>query len=146
MDHSTVRTHDVLGPVVVTDLPCLEGTAFVLSGSKDTTTRILETEQGLHFFFSEHNEDTLVPVGGSGPTYVESGNQDHRTFFAGSVNGVITFSHVNNDKFVPYLGGSRAGAMVRIHEHETFIGVDTDGDGIPDQIKLDADRSRITCP
>ena len=144
IDRGTVRTSDEIGPVVITDLPCLEGTEFVLTGTKVTTTRFVLTGQGLQF--SEHNEGTAVPLTGGGPSYVESGNADQRSFHGSLVNGMLTFSHVNNDSFIPYLDGKRAGAAIRIHEHETFVATDTDGDGLPDEVRLDADRSRFTCP
>jgi hypothetical protein len=145
IDHFTLQTFERIGPMVTDDLPCLEGTRFVATGTKATKTRVLETDRGFHFFFSEHNENRLVPVSGSGPTYVEQGNQDHLTFNRNFSHGTITFSHVNNDRFVPYRGGKRTGDAIRIHEHETFVAVDTDGDGAPDDIRLDRARSRLTC-
>jgi hypothetical protein len=146
VDHGTIRTFEQFGPDIVSDLPCLEGTAFVSTGTTATTIHFVDALEGFHFFILEHHEGSLVPVGGTGPTYVESGNEDHQTFNASFENGVIVYNHVNNDSFVPMQDGKRSGPAIRIHEHETFVALDTDGDGQPDVIHVDTSQSRLTCP
>jgi hypothetical protein len=36
--------------------------------------------------------------------------------------------------------------IIRVHELEHFVGVDTDGDGAPDDVKVEFSRPVLSCP
>jgi hypothetical protein len=60
---------------------------------------------------------------------------------------VINFTLVNNDAFVVIEDGHIvAQATIRIHELERFTGVDTDGDGFADRVRVDFYKPRLSCP
>jgi hypothetical protein len=140
---------DQFGPEVITDLPCLEGTEFVFTGGVDFRGTFVNSEDFFHFSGIEKHTGTLVPVNGQGPTYVESGNVDHTSFTARRVSTGFNLiqTHVNNDRFVGYVDGKRvASATIRIHEVEHFVGVDTNGDNVPDVFKVSVTIDRVSCP
>ena len=140
---------DQFGPEVITDLPCLEGTEFVFTGGVAFRGTFVNSEDFFHFAGIELHTGTLVPVNGQGPTYVESGNVDHTSFTARRVSTGFNLiqTHVNNDRFVGYVDGKRvASATIRIHEVEHFVGVDTDGDNVPDVFKVSVTIDRVSCP
>jgi hypothetical protein len=90
-----------------------------------------------------------VPVDGQGPTYVESGNADRVDFTARVVPAgeELVQPHVSNDRFVGYVNGKIvASATIRIHEVEHFVGLDTDGDGVPDAFKVSVNNHDFSCP
>jgi hypothetical protein len=149
-DQGTITTFETIGPnVVAGDNPCDEGEQYLETGTKATRFHFVDAEEGLHVFFSEHNEGTAVPVDGTGPTYVERGNTDHQVFNANLVNGVFVFNHVNNDSFVAYRDGKLdASSTIRIQEHEHYVLIDTDGDGVPDVVRAEFSKNRFTfsCP
>jgi len=145
-DQGTITEFFTSGPNV-DDMPCLEGEQFLSTGTKETRFHFVDAEEGLHVFFSEHNEGTAVPVDGTGPTYVERGNADHLVFNANLVHGVYVFNHVNNDSFVAYQDGKLdASLTIRIQNHEHFVLIDTDGDGVPDVVRAEFSRDRDSCP
>jgi hypothetical protein len=39
-----------------------------------------------------------------------------------------------------------ASSTIRIHEHEQFVGFDTDGDGVPDVVRVEISEVRLSCP
>jgi hypothetical protein len=147
-DHGTVRTFTTSGPEIVTDVTCQEGEPYLVTGSEAITVHFVEAEEGLHVSVHEHHEGTAVPVDGTGLTYVENGNTDHRVVNVNFVNGFVVFSFVNNDSFVAYRDGKLdASSTLRIHEQEQFVGVDTDGDGVPDVVRVQFSKSRFSsCP
>ena len=90
-----------------------------------------------------------VPVDGQGPTYVESGNVDKVNFTARDVSAGVALvqTRVNNDRFLGYVDGKLvASATIRIHEVEHFVGLDTDGDGVPDAVKVSVTKHDFSCP
>jgi hypothetical protein len=81
--------------------------------------------------------------------YVESGNVDHTSFTARRVSTDFNLvqTHVNNDRFLGYGDGSLvASATIRIHEVEHFVGVDVNGDNLPDVFKVSVTIDRGSCP
>jgi hypothetical protein len=140
---------ETFGPEVITDLPCLEGTEFVLTGSVDTRGTFVNSPTFFHFAGTERFSATLVPVG-EGLTYVERGSIDRTTFTARVVDGGVNViqSHVNNDNFFGYDENGKlvASATVRIHELEHFVGLDTNEDNVPDQFKVSIEVDDVSCP
>jgi hypothetical protein len=148
VDHGTFTSEEHFGPIVITDLPCLEGKEFVLTGAEFIRGNFVDAgDAGFHFFQIENHESTLVPVDGQGPTYVERGNTEMVVFNTRAVSGVFTFTLVNNDNFVAFEDGKIVSAeTIRIHELEHIVGTDTDGDGVPDSAKVEFSRPKISCP
>jgi hypothetical protein len=35
---------------------------------------------------------------------------------------------------------------IRIHELEHIVGTDTDGDGVPDSVKVEFSKAKFSCP
>jgi hypothetical protein len=139
---------DHLGPLI-TDLPCLEGKEFVATGSVVFRGTFVNSEGFLHFTGIQRFSGTLVPVDGQGPTYVESGNVDKVNFTARDVSAGVQLvqTRVNNDRFLGYLDGKLvASATIRIHEVEHFVGLDTDGNGVPDAFKVSVNNHDFSCP
>jgi hypothetical protein len=136
-------------PESVTDLPCLEGTEFLGTGTEAISGHFVDSSEGFHFEQIEKHTARLVPVG-DGFTYVEQGNVDKVVFSGPPLGGggVINFTRVNNDAFVAIDddGHIVARASIRIHELERFTGIDTDGDGSADRVTVDLSRSRFSCP
>jgi hypothetical protein len=138
-----------LGPYVITDLPCLEGTEFTLTGSRSFIGAFVASDGFFHFVVTNQFSSTLVPVDGQGPTYVESGNVDHITFTTAVVpaGARINQTRINNDRFIGYVNGKVvASATIRIHQVEHFVGVDTDGDGVPDTFTVSVTINDVSCP
>src|SRR5829696_8638535 len=106
VDHGTFASEEHFGPIVINDLPCLEGKEFVLTGAEFIRGNFVDAgDAGFHFFQIEKHEATLVPVDGQGPTYVERGNTDISVFNTRTVSGVFTFTHLNNDSLVAFEDG-----------------------------------------
>jgi hypothetical protein len=138
-----------VGPQVITDLPCLEGKEFTLTGSVSNRGTVLNSQDFFHVSGIETFTAALVPVDGQGPTYVEGGNAAPFSFTARTVPaGVqIVQSRVNNDRFQGFVDGKLvASATIRIHEVEHFVGLDTDGDGVPDEFKVSVTIDNVSCP
>jgi hypothetical protein len=56
-------------------------------------------------------------------------------------------TNVNNDRFIGYLDGTRVtSATIRIHQVEHVVGLDTDGDGQPDTVKVSVSINDFSCP
>jgi hypothetical protein len=148
VDHGSFTSEEHFGPMVITDLPCLEGKEFVLTGSEVLRGNFVDAgDAGFHYFQIERFEATLVPVDGQGPTYVESGSADVNVFNTRTVSGVFTFTRVNNDNFIAYEDGKVVSAQtIRIHELDHIVGTDTDGDGVPDSVKVEFSKPKISCP
>jgi hypothetical protein len=146
-DQGSFSRFEVL-PEIITDLPCLEGSEFVANGTEAVRGHFVDSAEGFHFEQTEKHTGEFVPVGG-GLTYVEQGNVEkivvnRRPLGAG---GVINFTLVNNDAFVVIEDGHIvAQATIRIHELERFTGVDTDGDGFADRVRVDFYKPRLSCP
>jgi hypothetical protein len=146
-DQRPITIVETTGPDVISDLPCLEGEEFLATGEVTARIRFVEDEKGTHFVFWARNEGTLVPVDGTGPTYVESGNVDRRVQNINLINGVFVASFTNNDSFVAHQDGKvDASSTIRIHEQEQFVGFDTDGDGVPDVVRVEFQKARFSCP
>jgi len=146
-DQRPITTVETIGLHVDIDLPCLEGKEFLATGKVTARVRFVEDDKGAHFVFWARNEGTLVPVDGTGPTYVESGNVDRRVANVNLINGVFVFSFINNDSFVAYEDGKvDASSTIRIHEHEQFVGFDTNGDRVPDVVRVEFSKVRFSCP
>jgi hypothetical protein len=146
-DQRPITIVETTGPHVISDLPCLEGEEFLATGKVTARIRFVQDEKGVHFVFWARNEGTLVPVDGTGPTYVENGNVDRRAQNVNLINGVFVASFINNDSFVAYQDGKvDASSTIRIHEHEQFVGFDTDGDGVPDVVRVEFQTNRLSCP
>jgi hypothetical protein len=140
---------DTFPPALVTDLPCLEGTAFIASGSVDFRGTFVNSPTFFHFAGTERFSTTLVPVG-EGLTYVERGSIDRTVFTARVVDGGINVlqNHINNDNFFGFDENGKlvASATIRVHELTHFVGVDTNGDNVPDQFKVSIDVDDVSCP
>lgn len=140
---------DHFAPQVITDLPCLEGKEFVATGGVVFRGTFVNREGFLHFTGIQRFSGTLVPVDGQGPTYVESGNVDKVNFAARDVSAGVELvqTRVNNDRFLGYVDGKLvASATIRIHELEHFVGLDTDGDSVPDAFKVSVNNHDFSCP
>lgn len=140
---------ETFGPQVITDLPCLEGKEFVLTGGVNFRGTFVSDDYFFHFAGVERFSATLVPVDGQGPIYVESGNVDRFDFTARGVSGGDegVRTHVNNDRFVGYVNGKVvASATIRIREVEHFVGLDTDFDAIPDEFQVSVVIDDVSCP
>lgn len=140
---------DQLGPAVITDLPCLEGKEFIFTGSEAFRGTFVNSEGFFHFSGIQQFSATIVPVDGQGPTYVERGSVERIDFTARAVSAGVELvqTHVNNDRFVGYVDGKLvASATIRIHELEHFVGLDTNGDGVPDLFKVSVTTFDLSCP
>jgi hypothetical protein len=148
VDHGTFTSEEHFGPMVVTDMPCLEGKEFIATGAEFIRGNFVDAgDAGFHFFFMEKHEGTAVPVDGQGPTYVESGNTGAAVFNTRTVSGVFTFTSLNNDNFIAYEDGKVVSAQtIRIHELEHITATDTDGDGVPDSVKVEFSKPTFSCP
>jgi hypothetical protein len=148
VDHGSFTSEEHFGPMVITDMPCLEGKEFIATGSEVLRGNFVDAgDAGFHYFQIEKFEATLVPVDGQGPTYVESGSADVNVFNAHTVSGVFTFTRMNTDNFVAYEDGKVVSAQtIRIHELEHITATDTDGDGIPDIVKVEFSKPQFSCP
>ena len=146
-DQGSFSRFEVL-PEIITDLPCLDGSEFVATGTETVRGHFVDSAEGFHFEQTEKHTGQFVPVS-DGLTYVERGNVEkivvNRPPLGGG--GVINFTLVNNDAFVVIEDGHIvAQATIRIHELERFTGVDTDGDGFADRVRVDISRVRLSCP
>jgi hypothetical protein len=148
VDHGRFTSEEHFGPMVISDMPCLEGKEFIATGAEFIRGNFVDAgDAGFHFFQIEKHEGTAVPVDGQGPTYVESGNTDVAVFNTRTVSGGFTFTHEINDSFVAFEDGKRVGgATIRIHVVEHVVGTDTDGDGVPDSVKVEFSKPRLSCP
>jgi len=149
VDRGTFTSLEEFPDTVISDLPCLEGTDFFVSGASEFKrgSFVAFSDGSFHFNQYETHEAVLVPVSGAGPTYIESGNTDITSFNAHMTSGVITFTSLNNDNFLAIEDGHVVGSqMIRVHELEHFVGVDTDGDGAPDDVKVEFSRPVFRCP
>jgi hypothetical protein len=59
---------ETFGPEVTTDLPCLEGTAFTLTGGESFRGTFVAKDGAFTLTNQEKFFGTLVPVDGQGPT------------------------------------------------------------------------------
>jgi hypothetical protein len=148
VDHGSFTSEEHFGPMVVTDMPCLEGKQFIATGAEFIRGHFVDAgDAGFHFFQNEKHEGTAVPVDGQGPTYVESGAVDISVFNTRTVSGVFTFTRMNTDNFIAYQDGKVVSAQtIRIHELEHITATDTDGDGVPDIVKVEFSKPRFSCP
>jgi len=148
VDHGSFTSEDYFGPMVITDMPCLEGKEFIATGAEFIRGNFVDAgDAGFHYFQNEKHEGTAVPVDGQGPTYVESGAVDISVFNTRTVSGVFTFTRMNTDNFIAYQDGKVVSAQtIRIHELEHITATDTDGDGVPDSVKVEFSRPTFSCP
>jgi hypothetical protein len=136
-------------PPVVSDLPCLEGQQFLVSGGQSFHGTFVADNGFLHVTNIEKFFATAVPVDGQGPTYVEAPNVNKTTFTTRAVSArdEIVSTNVNNDRFLGYVDGQRVtSATIRIHQVEHFVALDTDGDGEPDAFKVSVTINDFSCP
>jgi len=147
VDHGSFTSEEHFG-LMVTDLPCLEGKEFLATGGEVLRGNFVDAgDAGFHFFFMEKHEGTAVPVDGQGPTYVESGNTGMSVFNTRTVSGVFTFTRMNTDNFIAYEDGKVVSAhTIRIHELDHLTATDTDGDGVPDSVKVEFSKPTFSCP
>jgi hypothetical protein len=147
-DQGSFSRFEVFPETIISDLPCLEGTEFVGTGTEAVRGHFVDSAEGFHFEQTEKHTGQLVPIG-DGLTYVEQGNVEKIVFNGPPLGGggVINFTLVNNDAFVAIEDGHIvAEATIRIHEVERFTGVDTDGDGFADRVMVDFSEGRLSCP
>jgi hypothetical protein len=149
IDQGKFSRFEVFPEMLITDLPCLEGTEFIATGTEAVSGHFVDSAEGFHFEQTEKHTGRLVPVG-DGLTYVEQGNVEKIVFNGPPLggDGVLNFTLVNNDAFVAIDedGHIVAQESIRIHELERFTGIDTDGDGLADRVTVDFSRSRFSCP
>jgi hypothetical protein len=148
VDHGSFTSEEHFGPMVITDMPCLESKEFIATGTEFIRGNFVDAgDAGFHYFQNEKHEGTAVPVDGQGPTYVESGAVDISVFNTRTVSGVFTFTRMNTDNFIAYEDGKVvSGQTIRIHELEHITATDTDGDGIPDIVKVEFSKPKFSCP
>jgi hypothetical protein len=147
-DQGTFTRFTVFPETIISDLPCLEGTEFLATGTEAIRGHFVDSVEGFHFEQTEKHTGELIPVG-DGLTYVERGNVEQIVFNGPPLGGggVINFTLINNDSFVVIEDGHIVGqATIRIHERERFTGIDTDGDGLADRVIVDVSGARLTCP
>jgi hypothetical protein len=140
---------DHFGPLVVTDLPCLNGKAFTASGTAVSRGTFVGSPAFFHFTGTEQFSATLVPVDGQGPTYVERAGVEHTNFTARAApaGADLVNTQVNNDRFLGYVNGKLVSSTtIRIHELTHFVGLDTNGDNIPDDFKVSVTVTDVDCP
>lgn len=138
-----------VGPMIVTDQPCFDGTPFTLTGGESFKGTFVAKDDAFTFTNQEKFFGTLVPVGDQGPTYVEAPNVNKTNFTSRAVaaGDEIVFTNVNNDRFYGYVDGVRvSSATIRIHQLEHYVGLDTDGDGAVDSFKVSVSIDHISCP
>jgi hypothetical protein len=148
IDQGSFSRFEVFPETIISDLPCLEGTEFLATGTEAVRGHFVDSAQGFHFEQTEKHTGHLVPVG-DGLTYVEQGNVESIVFNGPPLGGggVINFTLVNNDAFDAIEDGHVVGtARIRIHQLERFTGVDTDGDGFADRVTVDFSKGRLSCP
>jgi hypothetical protein len=148
IDQGAFTSFEVFPETIITDLPCLEGTEFLATGTEAIRGHFVDSAEGFHFEQTEKHTGQLVPVG-DGLTYTERGNVEQIVFNGPPLGGggVINFTLINNDSFVAIEDGHIVGrATIRIHERERFTGIDTDGDGLADRVMVDVSGARLTCP
>lgn len=149
LDQGSFSRFEVFPETVITDLPCLEGTEFLATGTEAVRGHFVDSAEGFHFEQTEKHTGRLVPVG-DGLTYVEQGNVEKIVFNGPPLGGggVINFTLVNNDAFVAVDedGHIVAQESIRIHELERFTGIDTDGDGLANRVTVDISETRLSCP
>ncbi len=120
-----------------------------MTGGASFRGTFVNSEGFFHFSGIEHFSATIVPVDGQGPTYVESGSVDKVNFTAREVSAGVELvqTRVNNDRFLGYVDGKLvASATIRIHELEHFVGLDTDGDLVPDAFEVSVNNHDFSCP
>jgi hypothetical protein len=149
VDQGRFSSFEVFPETIITDMPCLEGTEFLASGTEAIRGSFVDSTEGFHFEQTEKHTGQAVPVG-DGLTYVERGNVEKIVFNGPPLGGggVLNFTLVNNDAFVAVDddGHVVGQAQIRIHELERFTGIDTDGDGFADRVTVDFSRVRLSCP
>ena len=147
-DQGWIRISSTFGPEIVNDVECQEGTDYVVTGTEEIRIHFVDTDAGVHFTLWETHTGTAVPADGTGITYVESGNIERAAGLTNFVNGVYVFSFVNTDSFVAYQDGMlEATSTIRILNRQQFVAFDTDGDGVPDVVRVDITEDRFTtCP
>jgi hypothetical protein len=148
VDQGRFSRFEVFPEMIITDLPCLEGTEFVATGTESVRGQFVDSAEGFHFQQTEKHTGQLVPVD-DGLTYVEKGNVEKIVFNGPPLGGggVINLTLVNNDAFVVIEDGHIvAQATIRIHELQHLTGVDTDGDGLADRVRVDFSKTRLSCP
>jgi hypothetical protein len=140
---------EAVGPEVITDLPCLEGKEFVYTATVSSRGTFVNSADFFHFTGIELFSATIVPVDGQGATYVEGGNLARINFTARAVSAGVELvqTSVNNDLFFGYLDGKLVGsATIRIHQIQHFVGLDTNGDNVPDEFKVSVTIDDLSCP
>jgi hypothetical protein len=133
----------------IADLPCLEGSRFLVTGGESFHGTIVADGGSLHVSKIEKFFATAVPVDGQGPTYVEAPNVNKTTFTLreGAAGDRIVETNVDNDRFIGYLDGAPVtSATIRIHQVEHVVGVDPDGDGQPGTVKVSVSINDFSCP
>src|SRR4051812_49904400 len=82
--HDSGSDLELVGPEVVSDLPCFEGTDYVLTGTVQSSWRITrqDANETFHYALTETFDSMLVPVDGDGTTWIEHGTE--RTSFNSS--------------------------------------------------------------
>ena len=143
----TFRHVETVGPYVIEDLPCLEGEEFVLTGTIRVRDHLVQTKNGSHSFYWSHPEYTLVPLDGTGPTYVLRGGADHQVSNANRRSGVFVDKNVRNDTFVAYQDGKVDQALtIRIHEVWQLVFSWPDPDNADPVVRVDFQKIRLSCP
>jgi hypothetical protein len=59
----------------------------------------------------------------------------------------INQTNIINDQFLGYVDGKLVTtATVRVHEVQHFVGLDTNGDNIPDVFEVSVTIDNVSCP
>lgn len=148
--HEAFSAVETVGPETITDMPCMEGREFTLTGSVRTAARITRQTTGLGFHFdaTETFDMTLVPNDGVGPVYVEHG-VERTSFNADEHNTVFNLTVPFHDTFVAYDAAGRrvAGQTIRFHGLTRMLVEVNDADpATAPRIKVDFQRDRLDCP
>jgi hypothetical protein len=147
--HDSGSDLQVIAPQVISDLPCFEGTDYVLTGTVLSSWRssVQNANGTFHYDLTEVFDSKLVPVNGDGTTWVEHGTE-RTSFNSSETNTVFNLTVPMHDTFVGYdSDGNRiAGNGIRVQGVTRLMQEDKDGVPPASRTKVDFTREKLSCP